>query len=91
VTLNPEYQYVEDAAFQSPYFIPGGSENLPQELRPVVAVSPLATPKPKSTVISSSTYRVTESSKSESKPSDKEPDQQLTDSSDQVSKSVLSL
>ena len=35
------------------------------------------------------TYRVTES-ESESEPSDKEPDQQLEDSSDPVSESVLS-
>jgi hypothetical protein len=91
VTLNPEYEYVEDAAFQSPYFISGGTEHLPENLRPVLAVSPLATPKPKSTAFSSTgTYRVTETSESESKPSDKEPDQQLADSSDQVSESVLS-
>ena len=38
---------------------------------------------------SQGTYRVTES-ESESEPSDKEPVQQLADSSDQVSKSVLS-
>jgi hypothetical protein len=44
----------------------------------------------KSTVVSSSTYRAPESSESESKPSDKEVDQQLEDSSDQVSESVLS-
>jgi hypothetical protein len=91
VTLNPEYEYVEDAAFQSPYFISGGTEHLPENLRPILAVSPLTTPKPKSTVFSSTgTYRVTETSESESEPSDKEPDQQLADSSDQVSKSVLS-
>jgi hypothetical protein len=35
-------------------------------------------------------YRAPESSESESKPSDKEVDQQLEDSSDQVSESVLS-
>jgi hypothetical protein len=40
----PELEYVEDAAFQSPYFIPGKSENLPTHLRPVLEVSPLATP-----------------------------------------------
>jgi hypothetical protein len=84
VTLNPEYEYVKDAAFQSPYFISGGPEHLPKNLRPILAVSPLATPKPKSTAFSSTgTYRVTETSKSESEPSDKEPDQQLADSSDQ--------
>jgi hypothetical protein len=44
----------------------------------------------KSTVVSSSTYRAPESSESESEPSDKEVDQQLEDSSDQVSESVLS-
>jgi hypothetical protein len=82
--------YVEDAAFQSPYFIPGKSENLPAHLRPVLEVSPLATPRSKSTVVSSSTYRAPESSESESEPSDKEVDQQLEDSSDQVSESVLS-
>jgi hypothetical protein len=35
-------------------------------------------------------YRAPESSESESEPSDKEVDQQLEDSSDQVSESVLS-
>jgi hypothetical protein len=44
----------------------------------------------KSTVVSSSTYRAPESSESESEPSDKEVDQQLKDSSDQISESVLS-
>jgi hypothetical protein len=90
VTRCPELEYVEDAAFQSPYFIPGKSENLPAHLRPVLEVSPLTTPRLKSTVVSSSTYRAPESSESESKPSDKEVDQQLEDSSDQASESVLS-
>jgi hypothetical protein len=91
VTLNPEYAYVEDNAFQSPYFISGTEKQLPDNLRPSLEVSPLTTPKPKSTAFSSTgTYRVTDFSKSESEPSDKEPDQQLTDSSDQVSESVLS-
>ena len=90
VTLNPEYAFVEDAAFQSPYFISGTEKQLPDNLRPSLEVSPLATPKPKSTAFSSTgTYRVTDS-ESESEPSDKEPDQQLEDSSDQVSESVLS-
>jgi hypothetical protein len=44
VTRCPELEYVEDTAFQSPYFIPGKSENLPAHLRPVLEVSPLATP-----------------------------------------------
>jgi hypothetical protein len=61
VTLNPEYKYVKDTAFQSPYFISGGTEHLPKNLRPVLAVSPLATPKLKSTAFSSTgTYRVTD-------------------------------
>jgi hypothetical protein len=90
VTRCPELEYVKDAAFQSPYFIPGKSENLPAHLRPVLEVSPLATPRSKSTVVSSSTYRAPESSESESEPSDKEVNQQLEDSSDQVSESVLS-
>jgi hypothetical protein len=84
--------YVSSAVpdFQSPYFIPGKSENLPTHLRPVLEVSPLATPRLKPTVVNSSTYRAPESSESESEPSDKEVDQQLEDSSDQVSESVLS-
>jgi hypothetical protein len=91
VTLNPEYQYIKDAAFQSPYFIPGGPENLPDHLRPILQISPLTTPQSKSTVVSStSTFRAPENSKSESKPSGKEPDQQLKDSSDLAETSVLS-
>jgi hypothetical protein len=69
ITRCPELEYVEDAAFQSPYFIPGKSENLPTHLRPVLEVSPLATPRSKPTVVNSSTYRAPESSESESEPS----------------------
>jgi hypothetical protein len=83
-------RYISTHVFQSPYFIPGKSENLPTDLRPVLEVSPLATPRSKPTVVNSSTYRAPESSESESEPSDKEVDQQLEDSSDQVSESVLS-
>ena len=74
--------------FQGPYYIAGKElDNLPKEL---LEGSPLATPRTKSTATSSrGTYRVTES-KSESEPSDKEPVQQLEDSSDPVSESVLS-
>jgi hypothetical protein len=91
VTLNPEYKYVEDAAFQSPYFISGTEKQLPNNLRPSLEVSPLATPKPKSTSFrSTGTFRATDFSESESEPSDKEPDQQLADSSDQISESILS-
>ena len=81
-------RFIEDAAFQGPYYIAGKDvDNLPKEL---LEVSPLTTPQMKSTATSSQgTYRVTER-ESESKPSDKEPVQQLKDSSDPVSESVLS-
>ena len=86
VTAAPELQYVEDATFQGPYYISGKeSDNLPREL---CEVSPLAIPCTKSTPANSrGTYRVIES-ESESESSDKEPVQQLEDSSNPVSKSV---
>ena len=84
----PELRFIEDTAFQGPYYIAG--KDLDNLLKKLLEVSPLATPCTKSTATSSrGTYRVTES-KSESEPSDKEPVQQLEDSSDQVSESVLS-
>ena len=88
VAATPELQFIEDAAFQGPYYIAGKElNNLPKGL---LEVSPLATPRMKLTAkVPCGTYRVTES-ESESEPSDKEPVQQLEDSSNPVSESVLS-
>ena len=81
---------VRNELFQTPYYVPGGLENLPEELRPHLSL--LATPKGKSrspAVNPRGAFRAPKESESESKPSDKEPDQQLKDSSDLIGTSSI--
>ena len=84
--------FIDNKSFLSLYLIPGRfEENLPDSLRPYSSpVDTLRVTLSKLTTASSKkeTYRA--ETESESEPSDKEPDQQLLDSSDLVEHSVLS-